>query len=705
MPHVGTLLRVGRNKKYDLMKTQALRKILLAVLLSAMTGYCMSAQAQPRTDTMINDGWTISPISDTNKKAKRTPVTLPHTWNAAYDDGRRHYNRETMVYRRVLDVTPDMRGKRLFLYFEGVNSVADVYLNRRTVGNHKGGYTAFCIEITDKVRPGGNNLEVWAGNALRTDVLPISGDFNVYGGIHRPVRLIVTGKDCISPLFYGSPGVLIRQDKVTSERADITVTTKLSLKSGASGLVLRTSVTDADGRTVAAAETPAAGESVDQRLTVNKPTLWQGRDNPYLYKVKVELTSGTDVLDCVEQTTGLRSFSVDPDKGFFLNGRHYDLHGFNRHDDFKGCGSALRSEQYAADMDLVMESGATMLRLAHYPHGETIYRLADERGIVLWSEIALCGPGGYDYTGYMPNVEDNARQTLREMVYQKMNHPSVCFWGLFNELLAGDEQPLRQYDNPVPFVKELNGLCRQLDPTRLTTFATCVDQKYYLGCADLIAWNKYFGWRTAEKEAAAFFDNARATAGGSPVGVSEYGRGGSIAQHADPLYAGAYAFPGGYHPEEYQAVCHEGYWLAFKDRPWLWLKTVWQFSDTQSSIKDEGDTPGVNDKGMVTYDRKIRKDAFFFYKANWNPEPMLHLCSKRFAVRDSAVTDIKAYTNLREAVLYVNGRKIGKARPDGVKRAVWRGVELSPGENTVRVTARSGKTVLEDTCVWRVDGK
>lgn len=697
------LYEAGGAKPESIMRTDIVTKTILSALLFIAVVPCCVVKAQPRTDTVITDGWTISPIADTDKRAERRSVTLPHTWNAVYDDGRRHYNRETMVYRRTLNVTPDMAGRRLFLYFEGVNSVADVYVNRRWAGSHKGGYTAFCIEITDLVKAGDNNLEVWAGNALRTDVLPISGDFNVYGGIHRPVRLIVTAQDCISPLFYGSSGVLIRQDSVTQDRADITVTAKLSLTGKASGLALRATMTDTDGRTVALAETPARSESVDQRLTVDRPVLWHGRKNPYIYKVKVELLKSGEVIDCVEQHTGLRSFSVDPERGFMLNGRHYDLYGFNRHEDFKGSGSAMTPAQHETDMRLVMESGATMLRLAHYPQGETIYNLADRNGIVLWSEIALCGPGGYDYTGYVPNVEDNARQTMREMVYQKMNHLSVCFWGLFNELLAGDEEPLRQYDNPVPFVKELNALCHSLDPTRLTVFATCVDQKYYLGCSDLIAWNKYFGWQTAESEAAAFFDEARATAEGHPVGVSEYGRGGSIYQHADPLYAAEYTFSGKYHPEEYQTICHEGYWRAFKDCPWLWMKTVWQFSDMQSSIKDEGDTPGINDKGMVTYDRKERKDAYYFYKANWTSEPMLHLCSKRFTVRQHAVTDIKAYTNLENATLYVNGRKIGRATTDDIRRVVWKGVELKPGENVIRVTARNSHTTLEDTCIWRLN--
>lgn len=221
-------------------------------------------------------------------------------------------------------------------------------------------------------------------------------------------------------------------------------------------------------------------------------------------------------------------------------------------------------------MDIIRESGASVIRLAHYPHGKTIYNLCDSAGIVLWSEIPLCGPGGYLFTGYVDNVAANAEQTLREMVYQNYNSPAVCFWGIFNELLISDGNFFTSYDNPVPMARRLNDMYHHIDPSRLTAFATCVDQKHFLGCSDLIAWNKYFSWKTARTEAASFFDEARATAQGQPVGVSEYGRGGSIVQHADPLYHQSYSHPKGYHPEEYQALCHEGYWEAFSERPWLW---------------------------------------------------------------------------------------------------------------------------------------
>lgn len=656
-----------------------------------------------RQEIPLNDGWGMKPISDTQRNARLKPVTLPHTWNAEYADGKRSYNRETMVYERKLTVGREMAGKRLFLYFEGVNSVATVFVNRRTAGEHKGGYTAFCIEITDMVKTGDNLVEVWAGNAFRTDVLPISGDFNVYGGIHRPVRLIVTGRDCISPVFFASPGVFVLQKNISRERAEIEVKTVLSLRGGSGRRTVRTTVCDASGKAVAVAETVAAGETVLQPMTIEHPRLWNGRKDAYLYKVNTELLADGVVVDRVEQSTGFRFFSVDKARGFFLNGERYGLYGFNRHDDTSGKGSALAAEDYETDMGIVDEVGATMLRLAHYPHGEPVYRLADERGIVLWSEIPLCGPGGYMYTGYLNSVEDNARQTLLEMVYQKYNHPSVCFWGLFNELLVDDGNRLAEYDNPVKFVRELNELCHKTDPSRLTTVAMCVGQTQYSGCSDLMAWNKYFDWKGTAGHARKFFEKAYNDSDGIPIGVSEYGRGGSVRQHADPLYHKEYDFPGSYHPEEYQAVCHEGYYEAFKDCDYLWTKTIWQLFDMQSSIKNEGDRPGINDKGLVSYDRKTKKDAYYFYKANWTSQPMLHLCGKRFASRRHAVTDVKAYTNMPDATLYVNGRKIGRIKTDGIGRVVWKDVRLSAGLNIIKVEAGKGRSRLVDGCEWMLE--
>lgn len=647
-------------------------------------------------DIVLNEGWSYRPVSDPNWNVKDTPVVLPHTWNANYIEGTTAYNRETMVYSRDLELTEKMCEKRLFLYFEGVNSVADVFVNRQTVGQHRGGYTAFCFEITDFIKPGMNDLQVWVNNSFNTEVLPISGDFNVYGGIHRPCHLLIKDKDCISPLFYASPGVLVHQRKVNGEQVDITVETLLSLKGNRNNLLLRTTILDADGNTVTQQTVRAEGKSVRQEMTIYNPTLWNGKQNPYLYSVKAELVDGNQVVDEHTVKTGFRYFSVDAEKGFFLNGNRYDLHGFNRHEDVEGKGSALTQDDYNLDMALVKETGATMLRLAHYPHAEPIYQLCDEEGIVVWSEIPLCGPGGYNFTGYLhnPRLEENARQTAMEMIWQKYNHPSVCFWGIFNEILVTDNR-FKAYDDPVSFVKEINDLYKQADPGRLTTFATCVPHTNYLNCSDLIAWNKYFRRPDNEQDVRRFYEEARKTAGGQPLGISEYGDAGSIYIHYDPLHDKPAT-----HAEEYQLLTHEGYWRAIKDKEWLWCKTVWQFSDMQTSIRKEGDRWGMNDKGMVTYDRKTRKDIFYFYKANWTRQPMLYLTGRRFTERNHAVTDIKAYGNVEKATLFVNGKKKGDTRRDDICRFVWPEVELSPGENIIRVEYRKGKTVLADTCKW-----
>lgn len=691
------------------------REVFLFIALMLISSYTLAARTtNPREVILLDKGWGYKPISSVKKDAPLTAVTLPHTWNANYMEGTTLYNREMMVYKRNLNVRPDMDDKRLFLYFEGVNSAADIFVNRRTVGQHFGGYTAFCVEITDYVTSGDNDLEVWVSNAYRTDVLPISGDFNIYGGIHRPCHLIVTNKNCISPLFFASSGVFVHQNNISKQTADITVESILSLKDNKSGLTLKTTVLDATNTPVKSADAIVNGESVKQPFSISNPNLWSGKKNPYLYTIVAELYDNGKLIDKMEQKTGFRFFSVDPDKGFFLNGEYLDLYGFNRHEDVEGKGSALTREDYDLDMQLINEIGATAIRLAHYPHAETMYDLCDENGIVVWTEIPFAGPGGYGYTGYLHNdgFERNAGEGVKDLVYQKYNHPSICFWGIFNEILVNDDAKFKAYDDPIPFIKELNKRFKALDPSRLTTFATCVDQTHYLDCADLVAWNKYFGWYSdAAPAAGEFFDTMRNTSKNKPVGVSEYGAGASIHHHQWPLdgkdqRSGSNIvdgnFPASFHPEEAQAYCHEGNWSAFAARPYLWAKLVWVFADYQSSIRREGDKDGVNDKGLVTYNRKTKKDSFFFYKANWNPEPMIYISSRRFADRVLSQTQVKVYSNLKEATLYINGKKVGTAKKDNLNRIIWDDIQLSAGKNEITVKGKSGKQSLEDTCVWNV---
>lgn len=672
----------------------------LFLLGGVLVSLVAKADDNPRTFILLDKGWGYRPISDTGLKSSMKQVTVPHTWNANYIPGTRSYNREMMVYRRDLEITPNMKDKRLFLYFEGVNSSATVLVNNKSVGSHKGGYTAFCMEVTDYAKQGINKLEVWVTNAYNPEILPISGDFNIYGGIHRPCHLLVTEQDCISPLFYASPGVFIHQDKVSEKQAQITVETMLSLRGKKQGLKVRTTIEDAKGNIISQnIEQNVTNENVKQPFVIEHPVLWNAKQNPHLYKVIVELLDDGKVIDRVEQRTGLRYFSVDADKGFFLNGKYLDLYGFCLHEEVEGKGSALSAEDHERDMELVKESGATSLRLVHYPHSESIYHLSDENGIVLWTEIPMVGPGGYDFCGFIntDGLKEHARQVLKELVYQKYNHPSICFWGIFNEIRTN-------YDNAEPFARELHELYKEIDPSRLTTLASCDDPKFYQNCSDLMAWNKYIGWygsRNAPETAGNFFDKAKAASNGKPVAISEYG-GGANVEHHFSMKENDVKPSGQFHPEEGQTYIHEGNWSAFAERPYMWAKYIWVFADFQSSIRNEGGKPGINDKGLVTYDRKIKKDAFYFYKANWSTEPMIYITSRRFTERPEANVQVKVYSNLRENTLYVNGKKIGKQKSDPLHRVVWQNVTLSKGENRIRVEGKSKAGVIEDTCVWFV---
>lgn len=670
----------------------------LFLLGGVLVSLVAKADDNPRTFILLDKGWGYRPVSDTGLKSSMKQVTVPHTWNANYIPGTRSYNREMMVYRRDLEITPDMKDKRLFLYFEGVNSSATVLVNNKSVGSHKGGYTAFCMEVTDYAKQGTNKLEVWVTNAYNPEILPISGDFNIYGGIHRPCHLLVTEQDCISPLFYASPGVFIHQDKVSEKQAQITVKTMLSLRGKKQGLKVRTTIEDAKGNIISQnIEQNVTIENVKQPFVIEHPVLWNAKQNPHLYKVIVELLDNGKVIDRVEQRTGLRYFSVDADKGFFLNGKYLDLYGFCLHEEVEGKGSALSAEDHERDMELVKESGATSLRLVHYPHSESIYHLSDENGIVLWTEIPMVGPGGYDFCGFIntDGLKEHARQVLKELVYQKYNHPSICFWGIFNEIRTN-------YDNAEPFARELHELYKEIDPSRLTTLASCDDPKFYQNCSDLMAWNKYIGWygsRNAPETAGNFFDKAKAASNGKPVAISEYG-GGANVEHHFSMKENDVKPSGQFHPEEGQTYIHEGNWSAFAQRPYMWAKYIWVFADFQSAIRNEGGKPGINDKGLVTYDRKIKKDAFYFYKANWSTEPMIYITSRRFTKRPEASVQVKVYSNLRENTLYVNGKKIGKQKSDSLNRVMWQNVTLSKGENRIRVEGKSKAGVIEDTCVW-----
>lgn len=648
---------------------------------------------QARTVTELKE-WKFYPAYDVNRHPQMTDVTVPHTWNLADVFNGMKYERGAYVYERMLTLSDaERRGKRFFLKFDGVNSFAEVAVNQRYAGHHAGGYTAFCLEVTDLLATGDNKISVLVSNAYRTDVAPLAGDFNIYGGITRPVWLIVTGVDCISPLDYGSSGVYIHQDRVSRDGADLRVETRLSLATGATGKTVRVTLTDRAGATVAMRETPAEAGGCTTALHCDNPRLWNGRRDPYMYKVKVELLCDGRVADSVDEETGLRHFALDADRGFFLNGEHLDLHGVCRHEEGYRSGGLYNEDAMREDADIISELGCTGVRFVHYPHSRYDVRQYDERGIVVWQELNLAGPGGYNSPGYMknPQLEANVMQNLIEMVKQHYNSPSICFWSLCNELSF-------KYDEPATFLRLLHAKAKELDPQRLTTLAICYDQERFQGITDCIGWNKYFGYYEKKGGVGDFMDNAHKMAGGQPIGLCEYGAAGSVLQHGfEPMVSNKI------HYEENQARVHEENWREMSQRDYAWCKFIWQYADNPSSIRDEGDQRGMNDKGIVTYDRKTRKDAYYFYKANWSDEPTLYIAARRYTERTEPLTDVKVYTNQPQATLYVNGKKAGRGRRDAIGRIIFKGITLSEGENTISV--RAGRLADECRCTLNTAGK
>lgn len=677
------------------MKTVLLQSSrLVSVVLFMLYGMSMFAQRQ---DILLNNDWNFR-FSHQVQKGTEVRVDLPHTWNAQDAlSGKIDYKRGIGNYEKNLFIRPEWKGKRLFIRFEGVNNIADVFINRRHIGEHRGGYGAFIFEITGKVEYGKeNSILVRVNNGEQLDIMPLVGDFNFYGGIYRDVHLLITDETCISPLDYASPGVRLIQDSVSHRYAKVRATVDLS--NGSSGnQKVELNVRLLDGQRVVKEGTKnvnlSGNEVMQQELTfeIDQPHLWNGRQDPFLYQAEVTLFRNGQMVDRVTQPLGLRFYRIDPDKGFFLNGKHLPLQGVCRHQDRSEVGNALRPQHHEEDVALMLEMGVNAVRLAHYPQATYFYDLMDKNGIIVWAEIPFVGPGGYNDKGFvdLPAFRANGKEQLKELIRQHYNHPSICVWGLFNELTELG-------DNPVEYIKELNVLAHQEDTTRPTTSAS--NQMGDLNfITDAIAWNRYDGWYGGTPaDLGKWLDRMHKDHPEICIAISEYGAGASIYHQQDSLVK---TVPTSWwHPENWQTYYHIENWKTISSRPYVWGSFVWNMFDFGAAHRTEGDRPGINDKGLVTFDRKVRKDAFYFYKANWNrEEPMLYLTGKRNTVRTQHLQTITAFTNLSGAELFVNGKSYGKAIPDSYAILEWKNVELEPGENEIKVVSTNKKLPLSDS--------
>ena len=677
------------------MKTVLLQSSrLVSVVLFMLYGMSMFAQRQ---DILLNNDWNFR-FSHQVQKGTEVRVDLPHTWNAQDAlSGKIDYKRGIGNYEKNLFIRPEWKGKRLFIRFEGVNNIADVFINRRHIGEHRGGYGAFIFEITGKVEYGKeNSILVRVNNGEQLDIMPLVGDFNFYGGIYRDVHLLITDETCISPLDYASPGVRLIQDSVSHRYAKVRAIVDLS--NGSSGnQEVELNVRLLDGQRVVKEGTKnvnlSGNEVMQQELTfeIDQPHLWNGRQDPFLYQAEVTLFRNGQMVDRVTQPLGLRFYRIDPDKGFFLNGKHLPLQGVCRHQDRSEVGNALRPQHQEDDVAVMVEMGVNAVRLAHYPQATYFYDLMDKNGIIVWAEIPFVGPGGYNDKGFvdLPAFRANGKEQLKELIRQHYNHLSICVWGLFNELTELG-------DNPVEYIKELNVLAHQEDTTRPTTSAS--NQMGDLNfITDAIAWNRYDGWYGGTPaDLGKWLDRMHKDHPEICIAISEYGAGASIYHQQDSLVK---TVPTSWwHPENWQTYYHIENWKTISSRPYVWGSFVWNMFDFGAAHRTEGDRPGINDKGLVTFDRKVRKDAFYFYKANWNrEEPMLYLTGKRNTVRTQRLQTITAFTNLSGAELFVNGKSYGKAIPDSYAILEWKNVELEPGENEIKVVSTNKKLPLSDS--------
>ncbi|MEV6008360.1 glycoside hydrolase family 2 TIM barrel-domain containing protein [Streptomyces sp. NPDC051976] len=659
----------------------------------------------PRTRIDLNAGWKFvrSDVSGAEQPgfddSGWTSVDTPHTWNAADGaDGGDNYYRGPGWYRRHCAVPAALAGKMLFLQFAGANQVADVWVNGTHLGQHKGGYSRFRFGATAALRPGADNvIAVRVTNAADPDIAPLDADYSFDGGIYRNVSLWAVDQLQVQMLDYAGPGIYLRQSAVSAASATVAVTTKLWNNSAASrSVVVRTVITDASGtvvadtRTTARTVAAATGATVVQNVTLTRPHLWNGLADPYLHTATVEIRdAATDtVTDAVTEPLGLRTIALDAATGFSLNGTHLGLHGVNLHQDRAVKGWAVNDADHTQDFDLIKEIGATTIRMAHYQHDQKDYGLADERGLVVWAEIPLV-----NHVTNSAAFTASTENQLRELIRQNYNHPSIAFWSIGNEQRSDDTATNT-------LLGALASIVTAEDPDRISTYASNLGDSAGVALhTQASAFNKYYGWYGGSKDGdlGAWADNLHKNAPARKFGVSEYGAGANTTQHA--LNPPAPSSGGSWHPEEYQSLFHEAAWKQLAARPFVWGTYVWNMFDFASDGRNEGSQPGINDKGLVTRDRATRKDAFYFYKANWAATPTLYITSRRWTQRTDAATELKVYSNATLVTATLNGASLGAVTSsDRIFR--WTGVTLRPGRNTVTVTAVIGGATRTDSVDW-----
>lgn len=690
-----------------------------------------------RTETNFNDSWKFLRLTQKDGLSGLAVesadfddslwenISLPHTWNSADGVSGRtgivevgeNYYRGLGGYRKKMYISEkEYGGRRIFIEFEGANTVTELFVNGIFAGRHEGGYSAFRFDITPCIQFDKENIfAVKVNNAPTDHIPPITdqGDFTKMGGIYRDVKLIAVEPIHIDLTDYGASGVYVTAKNISEDSAETDILVKLANDDSEKAEVFVTAnILNAEGKFVASKSEDISLAACEKSqalilLTVEKPILWNGRKNPYLYTAEIIVESKNKELDRYKQSFGIRTYHIDPEEGFFLNGEYLDLRGVNYHQDSFENGWAMTNEQRERDYNMMLEMGCTSVRMAHYQHDGYEYELCDRLGLTVWTEIGIVNKMSADETDKLAVAEgfsDNAKQQLTELIRQNYNHPSVIVWGVSNELHQMTEEIYNIYS-------ELCELAHKEDGMRLITFA---DNQFWGRFTelptDVTGCNRYFGWYKdagpAEKFGA-WLDSYREGKETWPICVSEYGGGAAVSQFKENIDWLADIDPWGKrHYQNYQSAMHEKIWAQFAQRKYLWGKYIWCMFDFASDGRMEGDTIGQNDKGLATRER-IPKDSFYFYKSVWNSEPMLHLTEKGFKHRNHIVSEIKAYSNAESVELFVNGVSKGIINRSDLAREfstvfLWKSIEIdAEKENQVLVKATlSDGTALKDKAVW-----
>jgi beta-galactosidase len=592
-----------------------------------------------RTIINFNENWTF-----TSRDSNKVSIHIPHTWNAMDgQDGGNDYYRGKGIYEKTFAAPKyDKEAQDVYLEFLGVNASAEVFLNNRSVTVHHGGYSTFRVNVTEHLAEA-NELRVEVDNSINDKVYPQKADFTFYGGIYRDVNIVIVNKKHFEMESYGTPGIRVtpRIDGGNA-RVEVEIDTKVQ------DAQVKITLTDKSDRIIAS----GVSENLQAVLTIENAHLWNGVEDPYLYTATAELIVDGVVTDKISTKFGIRSFYVDPKQGFFLNGKHFPLHGVSRHQDFKGIGNAIFREHHKADMEMIREIGANTIRLAHYQHDQYFYDLCDEYGMIVWAEIPYISE-------HMPKGKENTIEQMKELITQNYNHPCIVTWGISNEITISTKNKKDMLNNH----HILNSLCHEMDQTRLTTlacYAICNPFSKVVHITDIVSYNLYLGWYVP-----GFFLNDIFLKGfhlfypNRCIGYAEYGAEGMPNLHSEKPRRGD-------HSEEYQAKYHEYMIKCFAKYPFMWATHAWNMFDFAADARNQGGEPGMNHKGLVTFDRKVKKDSFYLYKAYWNSEPMVHICSKRFVERNKNKITVKVYSNQSEVSLYQNGRLVEKKRCDKI---------------------------------------